>query len=95
MTCKCVCVFVYVCESVLFGGGGAHMSQSIQDSRVNAVDKAIGLTWQSIVLISPVSLSIYLAVEMRDNSAGCTHIHTHTHTTPAPAVCSDLQLYQM
>lgn len=57
MTCKCVCVFMCVRVCCLMEEA-AHMNPSVQDSWVNAVDKAIGLTWQSIVLISPVSLSI-------------------------------------
>lgn len=59
MTCKCVCVCLFMSVRVCcLAEEALHMSQSIPDSRVNAVDKAIGLTWQSIVLISPVSLSI-------------------------------------
>lgn len=57
MTCKCAwdCLRMWEC---CLTEEAVHMNSSVQDSRVNAVDKAIGFTWQSIVLISPVSLSI-------------------------------------
>lgn len=51
-------VFVFICETSGLIEEAAHINPPVRFSRVNAVDRATGLTWESIVLISLVSLSI-------------------------------------
>lgn len=57
-TARYACVCVYVWDFRFDWRSSAHINPHVRGSRVNAVDRAIGLTWQSIVLISLLSLSM-------------------------------------